>query len=118
MPIRLFQTRGFAYRARKALISEAELQRAFSELLNGQGDPMGGGVWKKRLGANRYRAILLGKGGDCWVYQFLFAKQDRSNIDLKELLVFRELAKSYARLDAWQIQQMIEIEEFVEIAHD
>ena len=56
--------------------------------------------------------------GDCWVYQFLFAKQDRSNIDLKELLVFRELAKSYARLDAWQIQQMIEIEEFVEIVHD
>lgn len=32
--------------------------------------------------------------------------------------MFRELAKSYARLDAWQIQQMIEIEEFVEIVHD
>jgi len=40
----------------------------------GQADDLGGGVYKKRLGKNLYRSIILAKGGQHWVYEFFFAK--------------------------------------------
>ena len=52
---------------------------------------------------NRYRSIILAKGGRYWVYEYLFAKQDRDNIDADELAAFRVLAKNYAELSEVQI---------------
>jgi len=54
-------------------------------------------VFKKRLNDNRHRAIILAKSGDFWVYVYLFAKQDRANIDGGELREFRALAELYRR---------------------
>lgn len=78
----------------------------------------GGGVWKKRLNANRHRSIVLARGRRYWVFQFLFAKQDQSNISHQELQAFRALAKAYEGLDGWQIQQLLEMKAFVEIRHE
>lgn len=61
--------------------------------MQGKADDLGGGVYKKRLNQNRDRAIILAKGGERWFYTFLYAKQDMSNIDNRELAGFRELAK-------------------------
>lgn len=118
MKVRLFKTRGFTAAANKALISDSSLRQAFSEMLLGQADDLGGGIWKKRLNANRHRSIVLARGRRYWVCQFLFAKQDQGNISLKELMAFRELARVYDRLDDWQVQQMLEMNAFVEIKHD
>ena len=38
----------------------------------GQGDSLGGGVWKKRLDKNRKRAIVLTKVDRFWVYVLPF----------------------------------------------
>ncbi len=51
----------------------------------GQADDLGGGVFKKRLGKNRSRSIILAKGGSHSVYEYLFAKKDRDNIDEREM---------------------------------
>jgi hypothetical protein len=118
MKLRLFKTRNFAKAASKAWISDSELKEAFSDLLNGQADNLGGGVWKKRLNQNRHRSIVLAKGRHYWVYQFLFAKQSQSNISQSELEGFRSLAKIYEDLNDAQIQQLLELTEFVEIFHD
>lgn len=91
-PGRIFKTAWFSRRARKARIEDAELCAAIRQVILGQADDLGGGVFKKRLGGNLYRSILLAKGGRFWVYVYLFAKQDRANIDADELAAFRELA--------------------------
>lgn len=79
---------------------------------------MGGGVYKKRLNENLHRSIILAKGGKFWIYEYLFAKKDRANIDADELLAFRLLAKSYAGLTDNQASQLLVAGDFVEICHD
>ncbi|MGF6151111.1 type II toxin-antitoxin system RelE/ParE family toxin [Pseudomonas fluorescens] len=118
MTIRLFKTRRFTVQAGKAWIGDDELRSAFRELLKGQADSLGGGVWKKRLSENRHRLIVLAKGGRYWVYQFLFAKKDQSNISQTELAAFRELAKAYERLSDTQVQQLLDMREFVGVHHE
>jgi len=95
MPERFFKTAWFAKAARKARLQDADLARAAREASAGKADDLGGGVFKKRLGQNRYRSILLAKSEEFWVYVYLFAKQDRTNIDDDELRAFRALAALY-----------------------
>jgi hypothetical protein len=82
---RAFKTKWFAKVAKSEGISDEELCRAFKEVSQGQADDLGGGVWKKRLNDNMHRSIILAKGKKNWIYTYLFARKDRSNIDDKEL---------------------------------
>lgn len=77
---------------------------------------MGGGVYKKRLGKNLYRSIVVAKGGRYWVYAYLFAKKDRANIDAEELRSFRALAGIYSRKT--DIAKELNLKELLEICHD
>jgi hypothetical protein len=78
---------------------------------------LGGGVFKKRLDKNRARSIILARGGHRWVFEYLFAKKDRENIDDDELARFRLLAKTYEVLTAQQIEQLIQDKDWMEICH-
>ena len=104
--------------ARKTLIDDAALCDAIVDVKKGQADDLGGGVFKKRLDRNRSRSIILATGGVNWVYEYLFAKKDRENIDAKELAAFRKLAKAYEGLDAQQIDRLLKNGDFTEICHD
>ena len=89
---RVFKTAWFSKAARKARIADGELCSAIRQVMLGQADDLGGGVFKKRLGRNLYRSIIVARGGRYWVYEYLFAKNDRANIEDHELAKFRELA--------------------------
>jgi hypothetical protein len=115
---RTFKTARFSKDAKKAKIKDSDLCLAIQQILLGQVDDLGGGVFKKRLHNNQHRAILLAKGGKYWIYEYLFAKKDRENIETDELLAFRLLAKSYAGLTKHQVEQLLVNEDFVEICHD
>ena len=115
--MRVFKTKGFAAAAKKADIPDTELCEAMQEVAKGQGVDLGGGVWKKRLNENHHRSIILAKGGDYWVYQFLFAKSDLDNIGKKELAAFKKLAKAYEALSNEQIKLLLKQKEFVEICN-
>ena len=115
---RTFKTAWFAKAARKALIDDAELCRAIAEVRKGQADDLGGGVFKKRLDKNRSRSIILAKGRAHWVYEYLFAKKDRDNIDDKELAAFRKLAGTYEGLDDQQLDRLLKDGAFTEICHE
>lgn len=115
MPMRVFKTKTFAAAAKKAEIADADLCEAIKEVMQGQAVDLGGGVWKKRLNENRHRSIILAKGGDYWVYQFLFAKSDLDNIGKKELAGFKKIAKAYEGLSNEQIQLLLKRKDFVEI---
>ena len=118
MSPRLFKTKRFAIQAAKAWIGDDELRRAFTEMLHGQAVNLGGGVWKKRLNANRHRSIVLARGGGCWIYQFLYAKKDQGNINQAELTGFRKMAKTYEGLTEMQVQYLLDTKEFVEISDE
>lgn len=115
---RAFKTARFCKDAKKAKIKDAELCQAIEQVLLGQVDDLGGGVFKKRLNDNLHRSIILAKGGKYWVFEYLFAKKDRANIENDELLAFRLLANSYAGLTQLQVNQLILNGDFVEICHD
>lgn len=114
---RAFKTGWFSKVARKARVQDVELCRAFAEILQGRADDLGGGVFKKRLNQNMHRGIILAKGGQNWVYTYLFAKSDRSNIDDDELAGFRKLANAYAGLTGQQLALLLESRELTEICH-
>lgn len=116
--MRVFKSAWFAKASRKARISDAELCQAVRDAMAGLADDLGGGVFKKRLDNNQYRSIILAKAGHCWVFEYLFAKSERSNIDAAELADFRILAKGYAGLSASQISQLLQEKLFVEICND
>lgn len=118
MPDRVFKTAWFTKAARNARISDAALCEAVAQVVLGQADDLGGGVFKKRLNGNRHRSIILAKSGRFWVYEYLFAKQDRANIDDHELAEFRKLAKVYAGLTERQIAALLADGDFLEICHE
>ena len=115
---RAFKTAWFSKDAKRAKINDAQLCLAIQQVLLGQVDDLGGGVFKKRLNTNLHRSIILAKGGRHWVYAYLFAKKDRANIEKDELLAFRQLATSYAGLTEMQLRQLLINGDFVEICHD
>ena len=115
---RAFKTEWFSKKARKAHIKDDELCEAFREVLNGQADDLGGGVFKKRLNKNMHRSIVLATSGRLWIYEYLFAKNDRDNIGDDELEDFRTLAKSYASLSDIQLGRLLEDGNLKEICHE
>ena len=79
---------------------------------------LGGDVYKKKLNKNQHRSIILAKGREYWIYEYLFAKKERDNIDDAELEMFRLLAKGYAGLKNAQLAQLIEEKHLLEIGYD
>jgi hypothetical protein len=103
---RVFKTAWFSRAAGKAHIPDDELCSAIRQVMLGQADDLGGGVYKKRLGKNLYRSIIVTRGGRYWVYEYLFAKKDRANIENEELVKFRNLARVYGTLTEQQLDEL------------
>jgi hypothetical protein len=117
-PNRVFKAAWFAKAARKAGISDRELCRAIVQVIKGQADDLGGGVYKKRVNDNMHRSIILAKAGQWWIYQYLYAKNDKDNIGDDELQAFRKLATAYAKLTTVTLSQLVQHQELMEICHD
>ena len=117
-PKRIFKTSWFAKVAKKARIKDADLCEAIQEVINGQAVDLGGGIFKKRLNNNQHRSIILAKGDCYWIYEYLFAKKDRDNIDDIELIDFRKLAKLYAGLSENKVEQLVHEKSLIEICYE
>lgn len=113
--MRVFKTRWFSREAKSHAIKDDVLCQAIRAAVQGKVDDLGGGVYKKRLNQNRDRAIILTKGGDHWFYTFLYAKQDKANINLSELMGFHELAKHFANLTEDKIAMLVKSKELMEV---
>ena len=116
--LRIFKTAWFTKSAKKANIRDIELCAAIRQVLEGKADDLGGGVFKKRLNDNMHRSIILAMGKNYWVFEYLFAKKDRDNIDINELSAFRDLAKGYAGLTDEQIALLVKNRQLEEICND
>ncbi len=94
------------------------LLAAIRGVVKGQADDLGGGAYKQRLNDNRYRSIVLAKGGEPWVFAYLFAKQDRANIDHDELAAFRKLAQAYGRMTDLELASSLSQGDLMELKDD
>ncbi len=117
-PARAFKSAGFSKAARKAGIADEALCKAVTQAIAGKAVDLGSGVFKKRLHDNDYRSIILAKGRRYWVYEYLFAKKDRDNIDPAELKAFRQLAEVYAGLTVAQVEALLKDKGWVEICRE
>lgn len=115
---RAFKTSWFSKVAKKARIKDSDLCEAIQQVIDGQAVDLGGGVFKKRLNDNKHRSIILAKGGCYWIYEYMFAKKDRDNIEDNELADFRKLAKLYSELSTNQIDQLVKEKSLIEICHE
>lgn len=88
------------------MIEDGELCKAIRQVMLGQVDDLGGGVFKKRLDKNRSRSIILAKDGRLWIFEYLFAKKDRPNIARGDLAKLRKIAKSYEELTKQQVDEL------------
>ena len=89
--------------------------RAIEEVIAGQADDLGGGVFKKRLNKNMDRSIVLAKGERTWIFVFLFQKADRDNIADDELAAFKLLAATFGRMKESELGDLLDSKELVEI---
>ena len=115
---RAFKTAWFAKEAPKAKITDEALCHAIRQVMQGQADDLGGGVYKKRLNDNMHRSIIITKAGRHWIYAYLYAKKDRENIAPDELAAFKKLAKDYASASDVKIAALLSDKELLEICHD
>lgn len=118
MTERVFKTAWFSKAAKKARIADAELCKAIAQVVLGQADDLGGGVYKKRLGRNLYRSIILAKTDSFWVFEFLFAKQFMANIEDNDLVGFRNLVKLYQSLTTQQLSNLANDNSWTEICNE
>lgn len=116
--VRTFKTAWFSKAVKKARIGDAALKAAILEVIQGQAEDLGGGVFKKRLNDNLHRSIVLAKGGRYWVFAYLFAKKDRANIDLDELADFKKLAQAYGRMTEAELASALGQGDLQELIHD
>jgi hypothetical protein len=99
-------------------ISDEALMTAIQQVIQGQADDLGGGVFKKRLNQNRHRSIVLAKGGRYWVYAYLFAKKDRANIEPEELSAFSKLAEAYGRMTDLELASALREGDLLELSDE
>ena len=112
--MRVFKNRYITRYTAKQGITDADLleavQRAESGLIDAD---LGGGVIKQhiaRQGQGRsggYRSIILFKQGDRAFFVYAFAKNDRENIDRRELGQLKRTATTYLNYTADELTLLI-----------
>jgi hypothetical protein len=103
-------------------INDAALVAAVDEMAAGLVDAdLGGRVYKKRVplpgrGKRGGARTLVGADlGDRWFFLFGFEKNERDNIDARELAVLQALARELLEMKPRQLTDAIEAGELLEI---
>jgi len=121
---RVFKTRSFARWALKVGLSDDALCQAVTEMLSGLIDAdLGGGVVKKRVALpgrgkrGSSRTLVATNKADRWFFVFGFEKNERANINPKELQALQLTAADLLKLSAEQLNGAVRQETLQEICH-
>lgn len=120
--MRILKNRWFIHFARKESINDAALREAIERAEMGLIDAdLGGGLIKQRVarpGEGRsggYRTIVAYRATEKAFFIYGFAKNERDNIDAKDLRLFKQAAATYMALDAAELQQLVEDGRLLEV---
>jgi len=120
--MKVYKYRTFRQWAKSERIDENQLRCAIDEIELGLFEAkLGGGLYKKRIARkgqgkrDGYRTIIALKTNERAFFMYGFAKNERDNIDIRELIVYRKLARHYFDLTDTQLNQLIENGELFEV---
>lgn len=122
---KLFKTKLFHKWATKEKVSDVDLTSAVEEIRHGLIDAiLGGSIIKKRVGmpgkgkSGSYRTIIAFRRSQHVFFIYRFAKNQRDNINSKELYALKRLAQELFKLNEKQIVQAINKGELFEVKTD
>jgi hypothetical protein len=122
---RVFKTRHFVRWMRKTSLVDAALCSAVAEMVAGLIDAdLGRSVFKKRVAlpgrgkSGSARTLVATNRGSRWFFVFGFEKNERANIDAKELEAVQHLADDLLGLGAPQIEAHAAAGALMEICRD
>jgi hypothetical protein len=123
--LRVFATKVFARFARKERLEDTRLCEAITRAGHGAVDAeLGGNVIKQRVarpGGGRsggYRTVIAFRASQRGVFLYGFAKNERDNIDDKELDDLKKLAKKFLNYTEEQIAKAVTETELKEVMCD
>ena len=123
--MRVFKTRQFDRWARKEGVTDPMLWAAVIEMENGLIDAdLGGHVVKKRIALpgrgkrGGARSLLAYRLGDCAFFVYGFAKNERTNIDDRELKALKLLASALLGWTPEQTGHALREGTLIEVIHD
>ena len=121
---RVFKTRPFARWATNVGLADDVLCLAIAEMVAGLIDAdLGGGVVKKRIAlpgrgkSGGSRTLVATNKADRWFFIFGFEKNERANIDRKELQALQMAATDLLKLSAEQLNSAVRQDVLQEICH-
>ncbi|MBL4910889.1 MAG: type II toxin-antitoxin system RelE/ParE family toxin [Alteromonadaceae bacterium] len=120
--MRIFKSKWFNKWAEKEGLMDKTLTEAITEMEDGLNDgELGGHVYKKRAAIQGQgkrgglRTIIAFKVDDKSFFMFGFAKNQKDNIDKKELKALKLMAKDLLSYSDKQLKQAIEVSELIEV---
>jgi hypothetical protein len=123
--LRVFATKVFGRFARKERLDDKRLYEAIARAERGSIDAeLGGGLIKQRVarpGGGRsggYRTIIAYQASQRSVFLYGFAKNERENIDDRELDNLKKLVRHYLSFSDAQIAAALALAELREVACD
>jgi hypothetical protein len=121
----IYKTRQFDKWAEKEGLADCVLWAAVAEMERGLVDAdLGGHVFKKRVAlpgrgkSGGARSLLAYRQADRAFFIYGFAKNERDNIDAKELKALQLLAASYLDLDMAQLNHAVREGKLIEVNGD
>jgi hypothetical protein len=121
--MRIFKTRALARFTKREAISDESLVAAIETAKRGLVDAdLGGGLIKQRVarpgqGKRGGFRMLIGFRSDRAIFLFGFAKNERDNIDNKQLTTLREIVASWFAADDDKIAQALKDGLLIEVKH-
>lgn len=122
---RVFKTRHFSRWIRKTELSDLMLCNAVSEMMQGliEAD-MGGSVVKKRIAlpgrgkSGSARTLIATNKGSRWFFLFGFEKNERANVNAKELEALQEIAADLLKHTTAELGALVASNYLQEICND
>jgi hypothetical protein len=116
------KTKYFSKWARKSRINDNQLLCAAQDLESGLFSAnLGGNLYKVRIAgqssgkSSGFRTIITYRKDDRLLYLYGFAKNERDNIDSKELESLKKLSKDYLSLSISELERAIKIGILIEL---
>jgi hypothetical protein len=120
--LRVFATKWFTRFARSEMIGDGRLCEAIRRAEQGSIDALlGGGLIKQRIsrsGGGRsggFRTVIAYHAAQRSVFLYGFAKNERGNIDARQLADLKKLAKRFLSMSAAEIEMTLNESELKEV---
>jgi len=125
MKNRIFKTRFFERWMQKSGLSDDALLNAVAEMERGLIDAdLGGGIFKKRIAlpnrgkSGSVRTLIATNKNDRWFFVLGFEKNQRDNINSKELSFLKDFAADLLTLSDEKLVNSIKSKNLLEISHE